>query len=466
MLACLLTLMSLAAPATAADLHTTPVNLIVLNPDGTPAEDVLGVATVIDGITRATSARPSYFFRSTGSGALEVRLPATDPYILNHLGGTRLFNVQLELYTFGRDKSAPEAFQTVHYVLNVGNPSFPPDPVGVDGSVVRLVPAPARSNTATTADEEPWRYPEQDFCTVNQINPEQWSCHRAEHPLDVRGERVVLGHNVGAGVDVTMRFTVHGTFKETTTTVTGVNGAFVEARGGTSLSNYTDDRFGFHSSGVSSPNEDPSLYVDFARFQHQGCFEGTCFDNVTYLPDRIVGQAGLLPTSETIYHDYARNPGPGNLDCTVSMDGNFYAARGTVHDETWSFGFNVGGDLKVMTLRVNSLRQNVSSNDYSNAYEWQKAATPSRRHQHLFVRGGHLGADADTASRCPVDSPGSTWTDSSDNDKRNPVPPPPPIPPTPEQAEPVREPAEREGEEGQKRVSRCTAAPERCGRDG
>lgn len=448
----------LPASATVAVQTLPSVSVIVLNPDGTPAKNALGVATVIDGITSATAARPSYFFRADDMGTLTATIPLSDPYVAAHQAQARLFNVQLNLYTYSPGAKWPSAFHTVHYQLNHGLPGVPADRVGVDGQVIELVPLPARQDEAPLENPE-WRYPEEAYCTNNTVLEDTWTCHTVSHPASLRAERIDLAHNVGAGIDMKTTFTVTGTVKETTTTVTGVDGLFVEARGSTSIGTSATDQFTF-SSSTASGNEDPGVYVDFAWFFNYGCLMNQCWNTETTLPDHLVGPAGLGPTSEPIYHDYARDPGPTNFDCTIKLEGTLFTSRGVNREETWRIGFDFEGQHKAFTLHVNSVKQTEVSSDYQNSYQWEITGNSLPFH-HVFVRGGHLGVDADTASTCPTHSPGSTWTDAADHDKSNPAPPP--VPDTPPAADPVREPAEYVADDGRRQAGRCAAAPERCG---
>lgn len=442
-------------------VEVDPVSFVVLNPDGTPASDAVALARITDGLSEDPAAGKIYQFEASRSGQVSISIPLTDPYLLRQFPKHKIFNVHVTLLKPGDTPGeGATAFGAVDYVLNLGDPRYPIDFAKMHGAVVTLVPLPATSHT----DAAPAPLDDGEVC---QYYDASYACTTVWHPYDTQGEQVVVAHNIGATTDMYTRFTVQGSVQIATSTVTGVDGLFIEDRGVKTLSQDWQDQYGF-GSDIVGPNEDAALYVNFARVDVRHCFVygGTCNTVTTFVPDKIIGPSALLPTSETIYHGYAQNPGPTNTDCTAQVVDFWSNSRGVSISEDWSFGFDFDGSYHVFNLHVTSVKQNTSSSDYRNTYEWtvdvKNAYFP---YHHLFIRLGHLNGGSGTGSVCPTDAPQNAWTDSSFVNKDNPPPPPVAIPPTPPEAEPAREPTEKAVKERQQETGRCAAAPERCGRD-
>jgi hypothetical protein len=447
------TLLGLLCPPTSAGAAVVPPPLVltVLGPDGRPAENAVAVAQVFDRISDEQVAhRKVYEFRAARGGVVTVRLPLSDPYIAARYPETRVFNVHVNLFAFaGQDRSRPTAFHAVNYVLNLGDPAYPRDLAAVEGAVVDLVPLPAPAGL-----RPPTLIPPEDTCDrypPGAPTPPVWACTVVSHPAYAANEHVVIAHNIGASVDMVTSLEVQNTLKLSTSTVSGVSGVFVEARGSTTLSNEDRIGFGYRSDGISSPNEDAVVLTDFAQVDHYVCWGRDCTRETTFVPDGVRGALDVLePTSAPIYHGYATSSA---TDCIVPVRDYFWNSTGVNRDEAWTFGFDFEGSVKVFTLHANAVVEREVANSTTNYYKWRVTGT-SKKHHYIFVPYGR--ADPRSAATCPDNAPGDTWTDSSDRPKFGPAPAVPVAlpPPVQEVVAPVRD-----------HLDRCRAAPERCGRD-
>jgi hypothetical protein len=455
--AALLTTPLLYAPPAQAVPSPAPLTLVVLNPDGTPALDAVAVARINDyhrGFDGYASA-PIYVSSPDRSGALSVTVPFTDPFIAKHFPAQKIYNVKVDLFTFSDPAHRTvKAYQAVNYLLNLGDPVLGSDPAGVNGSVVELVPVPAKPARAAVQDSLP------DFDNCPPEPPSGASaCMRISHPYYLQGEKVVLAHNVGQGLDMSTIFTISRTARATTTTVTGVDGLFLEAKGESNLSTSVTDHWTYYTPGLSSPYEDAALTENFAEVYTRECWATGCTETWDYPPDAVTGQSPMLPSDETVYHDQARDPAITNVDCTSAVVKSWENVNGANHDESWSFGWDVKGEYHGITLHAGATTKDTEAEESSTSYTWEVSGS-QRPYHFVFVHGGHIGADADTGSVCPYNSPGSTYTHADWRDVSNPAKPQH-INPPPETPEPVRGGAE----DGQKKVDRCHEAPERCGRE-
>jgi hypothetical protein len=440
-----------------ADPSPARLVLVALNPDGTPARDAVAVASVRDELPDGTSSRPVYLSYATPGGTLAVDIPMSDPYIAAHYPARRLYNVRVDIFTFGAaGRAHPTAYQAVDYILNLGDGSFPTDFAAVNGRVVDLAAVPTLPFAPLAPDLGP---PPAEVCAPDRGYP-AYGCTTVTHPDDLRNEPVVVAHNIGAGIDMSTRLRIDNTTATSTSIVSGVDGLFVEARGATQLDTANTIRIGFASEGVSSPDEDAVVLVDFERVDTQECWGGDCTFTTTFPPYQVEGSGSALdPTDEPIYHDYAQSPGPTDTDCTVGIQSVWENSNGVNRQESWTFGGDFGGQYQVFTLHANAIVTEGSSTEHSNSYSWSVDAKTKSNH-HLFVHAGNLDT-ADAGAACPENSPGSTYTDASNEDKTNPsheVRIPADLPP---QFDPVTEPVD----DAARRAERCYEAPERCGRE-
>jgi hypothetical protein len=444
----------------APSLQSPAMTFTALLPDGTPAVSAVAVATVMDGLADGAAARPSYHFRPTSTGTFVVVIPLSDPVIRAKSPGQRLFNVRVTVYQFASNVfgGRPLAVSFLNYILNTGDPTKPRDFAGVDGSVLRLSSLPAsRSAVATIPDGSVC----QTVVGPDPSLPGSYTCTETTHPYDTRNEQVVIAHNIGSGVDMNTSLLIDDSSGTSTSVIAGIDGFFVEARGSVVLGNDVAAHFTFDGDSVPGGpvNEDAALLVDFMRVDTYDCMLDVCTGPVvTWLPDGIEGTAPtLLPTDEPIWHDGAALHSPTDLDCTVGIQDSYTIARGVNRQESWSFGFDFdfAGSYSVFNLHANALIQTHSVADYRNSYVWEVTGS-SREFHHLFVHLGELHA-AGAGSSCPINSPGSTYTDADNIKKVNPDPeadvPLPIVPPPPVQ-------------DARRTTGRCAEAPERCGHDG
>ena len=447
-------------PSAATAVPAPPVlTLVVLNPDGSPALDAVAMSRIAEDSRDGVRAITAYESSPNASGVLKVRIPVTDPYIKAN-PAKKTFAVDISIFTFhDLVTRRVKAYNALNYVLNIGDSTLPKDPSGLNNSVIQLQAVP-RSPFGGAQNEEP--IPNMNTC--NEPANGQPACIRVTHPSEVQATPVVLAHNVGAGVDFTTKFLVAATAKAGTTTVSGVDGLFLEKKGHDSLSTSVSDYWPFYSEGVSSPNEDAAVLTNFAKIETRFCWATGCSTETEYRPDDVVGQSALLPTEEQIFHDYARDPSISNTDCTVRVTGPYWKHTNTVQKgESWSFGFDFQGQYKVFTLHATSVTTNANVETLTTSYIWEKTGN-SRTFHHVFVPLGHVSTGADVASMCPHNSPGSTWTDAAYINKENPHRPET-IEAPPDAPEPVRNGVKEGQEEANEQARRCEAAPERCGRD-
>jgi hypothetical protein len=469
-LACVPILMVVQSHAASANVVTSPRTLTftVVGPDGTPAADATAFVWVQGSLDDGVRAQRTYVADAGRDGTVRVTVPMTDPEIASQFPAKRIFPVHVNVFTFGPDHH-PNAFNAVDYILNFGDPSYPIDFAGVQGAVLDLVAVPAGSHDdAVTTRTDPGDVPNGETCAGTQdlALPGGWSCVATSHPDSIKGEHVVVAHNIGADTDMTTLLQIDNAKKVSTSTVVGVNGSFIEARGSTNIEKTLSQHFGFTSLGTSSPDEDAVLLTDFAQVDHYACHDvdrdgtGECYHSITFVPETVQGEGAVLePTSEPIYHGYATDPGPTDTDCTVGVQSDFSNSRGVNKEESFSFGFSYDGGSRSIPLHANMIVESTNSGEVLNTYRWYVSSRTLPYH-HVFVPFGQLGA-SDAGATCPVNSPGSTWTDTSTHSKENLRPAQEAISEivvTPPQLDPVVNDAYQRGR-------RCVEAPERCGRE-
>lgn len=456
--------------AHASDQPAAPTLIVtVLTPDGMPATSAIAVTTVLEDLRDGRSVRPSYRFRPNASGTLTIDIPLSDPSIAAAYPRKRIVDVFVTVYGFGPEGVAaePVAIQYLTWIMNIGDPKHPADLANVNGSTLRLVPlpatvpvpAPASRDAADAVDEH---LTDSDTCYENPYPLTVSTCMIVTHPSDVRNERVVVAHNIGAGTDMDTSLMIDDVVGTSTSVMAGTDGLFLEAKGAVTLGEEVGNHFGFEGQtadgGGGPANEGAALLTDFARVEKHDCFSSLCKVVVTYVPDGVQGTApALLPTNESRWHDYASPHSLFDFDCTVGIQKSYTNAHGVNRQETWTLGFDFQGSYKYFNLHANASIQTHSANDYRNSYVWTVSGS-SKPFHHIFVHDGEIH-ESNVGSSCPVNSPGSTWTDASIADKTNPnpeadagsvVPLPPPPPPA---------------QDARRTTGRCAEAPERCGHE-